>query len=149
MQRTRWLRGAREVGQEFSKTLFIKGIKTRNPALIDGALQLYLPSYSTLTLVTLTLLLAQLVGNYILGSIFPAWLLLAWIVVAGLLFVYPFLGLALENAPLKSYLLIMTGPFYILWRTILALNLRINNQPIMWHRTAREGSKSKLGRSKS
>lgn len=149
MQRTRWLRGAHEVGREFSKSLFVKGLKTRNLALIDGALQMYLPSYSTLTFISFTLLLAQLVVNYTMGPIFPAWLLLGWVIAAGLLFIYPFLGLALENAPVKSFLVIMTGPFYIIWRTILAFSLRLNKQPVIWQRTVREGSESKLEETKT
>jgi len=44
-------------------------------------------------------------------------------------------GLLLEKAPLKAYLVILTGPFFILWRTILVLRIFLGKGEISWVRT--------------
>ena len=60
----------------------------------------------------------------------------AWVIVAVLLFIYPFIGLVLEKAPLRAYLAILSGPFFIVWRTWLALKARYGHKPVIWIRTA-------------
>jgi hypothetical protein len=44
--------------------------------------------------------------------------------------------LALERAPLRAYIVILSGPFFIVWRTILALFSRYLNKSTIWVRTA-------------
>jgi hypothetical protein len=41
----------------------------------------------------------------------------------------------LEKAPFKAYLAILSGPFFILWRTWLALAARFGSKPVIWIRT--------------
>jgi len=135
-QRARWLRGTRDASQRFARRLLIAGIKRRDGALLDGALQAYLPSYSTLTMISVLSLLIQILVNWLVGPIFSWTVIRAWTVVVGALFVYPLLGLALEKAPLKAYLAILSGPFFILWRTWLAMAARFGSKPVTWIRTA-------------
>lgn len=135
MQRARWLRGTRDASHQFARRLLMEGIKGRDLALLDGALQAYLPSYSTLTLASMISLIAQILINA-WEQIFLDYLIGAWVVVGGALFAYPFFGLALEKAPLKAYLVILSGPVFILWRTWLALTARFGRQPVKWIRTA-------------
>jgi hypothetical protein len=52
------------------------------------------------------------------------------------LFIYPFIGLALEKAPAKAYAAIFAGPLFILWRTWLVLTMRFRRRPMIWVRTA-------------
>jgi hypothetical protein len=54
---------------------------------------------------------------------------------------YPLIGLALERAPLKAYLAILAGPFFIVWRTWLALTARFGRRPVVWIRTVHGGGK--------
>ncbi|MEJ2148060.1 MAG: glycosyltransferase family 2 protein [Chloroflexota bacterium] len=135
-QRARWLRGTHSASQRFARHLLVEGIKRWDTALLDGALQAYLPSYSTLTLIAAVSLLIQALVNWLVGPIFPWALIGAWAVVVGVLFVYPLIGLALEKASLKAYLAILSGPVFILWRTWLALVARLGNKPVTWIRTA-------------
>jgi hypothetical protein len=66
---------------------------------------------------------------------------MAWAVVAGILFIYPLLGLALEKAPARAYWAILSGPFFIVWRTWLALTARFGGKQVVWIRTAHGAKK--------
>ncbi len=135
-QRERWLRGTHDASQTFARRLLVEGLRRGDPALLDGALQAHLPSYSTLTMIVALALAAQLAVNQIGGSIFPPNLLAGWSAMLGALFVYPLLGLLLEKAPLRAYLAILSGPVFILWRTWLALTARFGGRSVVWVRTA-------------
>jgi hypothetical protein len=104
--------------------------------LLDGALQAYLPSFSTLTLVCVAAVLMQVLLNRLAEGAVPLPLLYGWIAACAALFLYPMFGLALERAPARAYLVILSGPLYILWRTGLALAARFSRQPAIWVRTA-------------
>jgi cellulose synthase/poly-beta-1,6-N-acetylglucosamine synthase-like glycosyltransferase len=134
-QRARWLRGTRDTSQQFAKRLFVEGISRRNWALLDGALQARLPSYSTLSLLSLILLLVQVSVNYFIEQIFPWALIGAWTAMVGTLLIYPLTGLALERAPGRAYVAILLGPYFILWRTWLAFISRFRRKQVAWIRT--------------
>jgi hypothetical protein len=44
-------------------------------------------------------------------------------------------GLALERAPVRAYVAILLGPYFILWRTWLALISRFGGKQVTWIRT--------------
>jgi hypothetical protein len=52
-----------------------------------------------------------------------------------MLLVYPLVGLALERAPIKAYLAILLGPYFIVWRTWLAFITRFGGKKVTWIRT--------------
>jgi 1,2-diacylglycerol 3-beta-glucosyltransferase len=135
-QRARWLRGTRDASQQFARRLLMEGIRRRDVALLDGALQAYLASYSTLTMISILSLLIQVLVNWRVGPIFSWTMVKVWAVIVSALFVYPLIGLALEKAPLRAYLAILSGPFFIVWRTWLALVARLDSKPVNWIRTA-------------
>jgi cellulose synthase/poly-beta-1,6-N-acetylglucosamine synthase-like glycosyltransferase len=136
-QRARWLRGTRMASEQLASQLWAEAIRRRDLALLDGALQAYLPSFSTLTVVSVLVLLAQVLLVSLVGHLmFPAALIYAWAVVCVVLFIYPLFGLALEKAPAKAYLVILTGPLFVIWRTILAITSRYSRRPVVWVRTA-------------
>jgi len=138
-QRARWLRGTSDASQQLGRRLLIEAIERRSGALLDGALQAYLPSYSTLTLLFVTVFAGQLLVNWVFEPAFSSIVVGAWAAGAASLMVYPLIGLALERAPLKAYLVILTGPVFILWRTWLALWSRAEGRQITWIRTAHGG----------
>lgn len=140
-QRPHWPRGTWDASQRFRRYLSAKGIKCRHLALLDSAFQAYLPSYSTLAMVGTICLMIQVLVNSLVGRIFLWDLVGAWGAVPGAPFVYPFIGLALENAPLIAYLAILSGPFFVLWRTWLALTARFGHKPVVWIRTAHGAQK--------
>ena len=137
-QRARWLRGTRDASRQLAKSLIVEAIKRGDWALFDGALQANLPSYSTLTMVSLAILVIHLVVQFFV-PVFPWSLLAGWAAIVALLFFYPLVGLLFENAPLKAYFAILTGPIFIVWRTWLAMNARFGKSPVTWIRTAHGG----------
>jgi cellulose synthase/poly-beta-1,6-N-acetylglucosamine synthase-like glycosyltransferase len=141
-QRARWLRGVYDVSHERGYELLLAGIRARNPALLDCAIQMYMPSYSTLTLLAMLGLVGHLSIQFMIASIFPRYLLSGWVAVSVVLFLYPLWGLALEQAPFKAFLVILSGPFYVAWRTWLAIYIRYTDKPIIWRRTSHEGQDS-------
>jgi len=138
-QRARWLRGTHDASRRYAHQLLREGLCRRDLALLDGALQAYLPSYSSLTLITLAAVIVQLTLGIQDSRLGVAHLLLVlWSLVVGALVIYPFLGLALEGAPFKAYLAILSGPLFILWRTWLALTSRYGRHQVEWVRTPRK-----------
>ncbi|MGH2457572.1 MAG: glycosyltransferase family 2 protein [Chloroflexota bacterium] len=134
-QRARWLRGTHDASSQFATRLLRQGVIHRQAALLDGAVQAYFPSYSTLTVVSATLLVAQLLASQFVASIAPT-LLGSWWAVVVILFLYPLFGLALERAPLRAYLAILSGPVFILWRSWLAYRSRFTARSVIWVRTS-------------
>jgi hypothetical protein len=129
------LRGTHDASQQYAKRLTVEGIRKRNPALLDGALQASFPSYSTLSLLSLIGFVVQVSINYFIEPIFPWPLLGAWTAVIAVLWMYPLVGLALERAPVRAYIAIFLGPYFILWRTWLALISRFGRKQVTWIRT--------------
>ena len=138
-QRLRWIRGVNDANQQFAGKLLMKGIRTRDLALLDGALQAYMPPYSILTAYTAFLFLLNLAVNAWLGRQMPLFLIVIWMVFLIVLFLYPFFGLILEKAPLKAYLVILTAPVFMVWRIWLAGVGRFGRSNITWVRTAHKG----------
>jgi cellulose synthase/poly-beta-1,6-N-acetylglucosamine synthase-like glycosyltransferase len=134
-QRARWLRGTRDTSQQYVKRLLVEGLKRRDLAMLDGALQASLPSYSTLTLLVLIVLAIQVSIDYFNETIFLWPLMGAWAAMVVTLLIYPLVGLALERAPIRAYIAILIGPFFILWRTWLALISRFGGKQVTWIRT--------------
>ena len=134
-QRARWLRGTRDTSQQFVKRLLVEGMKRRNLAMLDGAIQASFPSYSTLSLLSLILLMIQVLINYFIKHSFLWPLIGAWAVMVVTLLMYPLVGLALERAPARAYIAILLGPYFILWRTWLAFISRFGRKQVTWIRT--------------
>lgn len=134
-QRARWLRGTRDAGRLFRRRLLVEGIRHRDSAMIDGAVQSYFPSYSTLTTLAVSAMSLLLGVGRSAGPVFPAGLVGAWATIAAVLLLYPFFGLALAGAPARAYRAILSGPFYVGWRTWLALAARLGRTPVAWIRT--------------
>jgi hypothetical protein len=134
-QRLRWLRGTQDAGQQSARRLLVEALKQRDGALLDGALQVYLPSYSTLTLAGVLCLFIQLLVNLMAGPVIAWPLVGAWGGLVAFLLIYPLLGLALEKAPPQAYLAILSGPLFIVWRTSLALRARLTGRSVTWIRT--------------
>jgi len=134
-QRARWLRGTHDSSKQYVKHLFVEAMKRRNLAMLDGALQASFPSYSTLSLLVLIVLAIQVSIDYFIESIFLWPLIGAWAAMVVTLLIYPLVGLALERAPVRAYIAILLGPYFILWRTWLALISRFRGKQVTWIRT--------------
>jgi cellulose synthase/poly-beta-1,6-N-acetylglucosamine synthase-like glycosyltransferase len=135
-QRTRWLSGKFDICRQYAWKLLKKGLRSKNCAMLDGAVQAISPSYSTLTLVSLLLLMIALLKTMIARDDLDNGVNIYLAIVVFFLFIYPFWGLALERAPFKAYLAILAGPLFIVWRSWLALNSRLLEKPVHWIRTS-------------
>jgi cellulose synthase/poly-beta-1,6-N-acetylglucosamine synthase-like glycosyltransferase len=134
-QRARWLRGTTDASRKIIKRLIVEGMKNHNMAMLDGAFQASFPSYSTLSVVSLIVLAMHVPIDLFINplSLWPN--ICAWAVMVGMLVIYPMIGLALERAPLKAYFVILSGPYFIFWRTWVAVLSRFGRKPVSWIRT--------------
>ncbi|MCP4421389.1 MAG: glycosyltransferase family 2 protein [Chloroflexi bacterium] len=140
-QRARWLRGTHDASQQFARQLLFEGIRQRNGALLDGAVQAHFPSFSSLTMMIMPILSLQIIINLLMRDIFSWGVIYAWGIIAVALFIYPLIGLALEKAPWKAYMAIFSGPLFVIWRTWLAMTSRFGKKEVVWVRTAHGGQK--------
>ena len=139
-QRARWIRGVQQARQEFKCKLLTESFRRLDAAILDGALQSYLPAYSSLVLIVGALIVANLLLVAFTGAAIPAWLIWAWVSLFVVLFLYPLFGLILEQAPLRAYLAILSGPIFIAWRTWLSFAARLSGGKMAWVRTEHRGS---------
>ena len=120
-QRLRWASGRYAVATNGAKKLFIKGICLRRPYLLDAAITLIAPNYSTQA----TLAILGLFGAWFLSAD-PVWhFVLAWaVVVTGMFGAYFLLGVWFTEAPLRTLMGMTLIPVFLPWRiAIEALGL--------------------------
>lgn len=134
-QRARWLSGTFRASRNHAWAMLREGLRRNDSALLDGAVQSFLPSYSTLTLISGLFLAVHL---FMLPYV-ASQLILGWSAMVIGLAIYPLLGLAMERAPVRAYLAILSGPVFILWRTVIGILAR-SGKPVEWVRTARRGA---------
>jgi len=109
-QRLRWYRQVPAMQRRLAWPLIAASLRSRSLALLDGAIELLMPPYSTLTALAALNLAATL---------------------------YPVLGLVLDRAPPWAFRALLLGPAYLLWRLWIALLVRVRGDRIAWQRTQR------------
>ncbi len=137
-QHLRWAKGLTETSRHYRNKLFKEGIRLKDLGRLDGAVGSTFPSYSTLTLISVLMLILSL------ALPFGSWPFLVnlWVFMVVVWFIYPWLGLALEKAPGWAFLSILSGPFYICWRTWIYLRARLAaKNSIKWNRTPHKNLK--------
>ena len=134
-QRLRWAKGVSDSGHRYRRLLLTKGIEDHDWSKIDAVLFTILPSYSTLSLISGTMLLTHLL--FLPNLYFP--LLAIWAGLTFFCFAYPFFGLFLEKAPVWAYPAILSGPFFILWRSYLRVRMILSVKKMLWVRTPHHG----------
>lgn len=127
-QRIRWMQGAKEVSQNFRRRLLAYGVANRNLAAIDAGVESYLPTFSTLAGIGVFFLPIQLFYGTATSAVSAAVFFLA-------LIGYPVLALALAGAQRRSFAALAKGPYFVAWRLVTALKLRLSRQEIRWVRT--------------
>jgi len=130
-QRLRWARGIQTTGNRYRRLLFTEAFRRRNWGLLDGALGITLPSYTTLAFFS-----AALLGLHLLfAAHFSSLLVYLWAGMLVLWFIYPLPGLWIEGAPAWAYLAILSGPIFMLWRTWINLRAKLAIKDTPWIRT--------------
>jgi len=102
------------------------------PAL-DQAMDLLLPSFSALALLSVLMVVIQLLLPQLL-LLLPLKILLG---ITVLWVFFPFLGLLIDGAPASAYSALLYGPFYLLWRTWIGVKVKLKRGRIEWVRTKR------------
>ena len=138
-QHLRWAKGVTEASHHYRLRLFQEGIRLKDWGRLDGAIGSTLPSYSTLTLISILIYVLNLIphrGTWPLITALWGVAVIAWLI-------YPLLGLALEKAPSWAYLSLFTGPLYIGWRTWIYLRARLAAPgSIQWNRTPHKNTRA-------
>jgi cellulose synthase/poly-beta-1,6-N-acetylglucosamine synthase-like glycosyltransferase len=134
-QRLRWAKGMAQAREHYRNQLLREGLRQGDWSKLDGALGASIPSYSTLSLIAFAMLLLHLA----FGSYGWSGFVYLWGALALGLFIYPLFGLMLEKSPWWAYLAILSGPFFMLWRTWLNLRVRVARQAVSWVRTPHRG----------
>lgn len=132
-QRLRWYGGAAEIRRRYAPLLLREGILRRNWAALDLGVELLLPSFSWLALLTVLLLGGMALAP--LSGWLPLWAIAALAFSWGL---FPFLGLWISGAPAKLYLALALGPGYVLWRIWIGLLALLRGKKVAWVRTQRQ-----------
>lgn len=135
-QRSRWMRGRAEATRRFALPLLWSGLRRRRWLQLDVALDLAMPAYSTLVVLSLLVACAFLFAPPPSGAPWPA---LHVVLVA--LLVYPLMGLVLERAPARVHLALLWGAPYVLWRSALRLWTRLRPATGIWVRTPRSSER--------
>ncbi len=133
-QRLRWHGGVADVKKRWRKALLIQAVLQRRLELVDRWVELTLPSFTTLTALTLAVIAIQAALANWTTFLLPVWMMMmmlaAWAA-------YPFLGLLLDGAPLRLLGALSVGPFYVMWRVWITLRSRFASSRGQWIRTAR------------
>jgi cellulose synthase/poly-beta-1,6-N-acetylglucosamine synthase-like glycosyltransferase len=135
VQRLRWYGGVFEIQRRCVRPLLAAAWHDRNLAALDLALELLLPPFSTLALLS--------VGATAAAGVLAALGLTPWnlFIVASTLSVlaaaFPFVGLAAERAPAQIYRALLLGPAYALWRFRIGLKVALRRGNVPWVRTRR------------
>jgi cellulose synthase/poly-beta-1,6-N-acetylglucosamine synthase-like glycosyltransferase len=136
-QRLRWYRGLVGMQHRLAGRLLRGAVRSRSLALLDGLLELMMPSYSFLAALSL-LNLGLVVGTAwwlpsvrgLLGPAGAAVLVAAWVF-------YPILGLVIDRAPQWAFRALLLGPVYLLWRLWISVLVRLRGDRVRWIRTHR------------
>jgi len=141
-QRLRWYQGLGAMQRRLAGRLLAGAVRQRSLAVLEGAIELLMPSYSflaALSAVNFGLILAlralALPNPGPLGMAGSGMLLAAWAA-------YPLVGLAIDRAPRWAFQALLIGPLYLVWRLWIGLLVRSRGERIAWIRTSRreEGS---------
>jgi cellulose synthase/poly-beta-1,6-N-acetylglucosamine synthase-like glycosyltransferase len=138
-QRVRWYGGVMQLRKKYTWPLLRYGLKNGNPAALDRAWELLLPSFSMLAALTAGTWLVQLFWPPSLW-LFP---IEATMLSVGLWILFPFLGLVIDRAPAWTFKAMLYAPFYVVWRIAQGLRATLKRGRVEWVRTRRRGEQSK------
>lgn len=137
-QRVRWYGGAAQLRRTYAWPLLKNGLQTANLAALDRALELFLPSFTLLTAITVGMWGAQLLWPSLLLA-FP---IQVTTIAIALWALFPFGGLVIDRAPAWMFKAMLYAPVYAAWRILQALRVAFKRGQIEWVRTRRREEQS-------
>jgi cellulose synthase/poly-beta-1,6-N-acetylglucosamine synthase-like glycosyltransferase len=132
-QRVRWYSGVRRIRTRFAVRLLSLGLRQGSWAALDQALELFLPPFSALVLLSVGVASAHLFW----GSLRPLLPLSASLGAAVAWIAVPFLGLQIAGAPRSVYRALLFSPLYLVWRLWIGLKANLRAERVQWVRTRR------------
>jgi cellulose synthase/poly-beta-1,6-N-acetylglucosamine synthase-like glycosyltransferase len=136
VQRRRWHGGVFHLQRRYTGALLRAAWTRHSLDALDSALELALPSFSALCLLSAGLALLQGI-LWLAGEI--AWTSFAVsAVLTASAAAYPLLGLLAERAPRSSYGALLYGPYYAAWRVWIAITVWLRRGRVPWIRTRRD-----------
>jgi cellulose synthase/poly-beta-1,6-N-acetylglucosamine synthase-like glycosyltransferase len=142
-QRKRWEGGRLPLLKNWALPLWREGLRERNFAKLDGALDLFVPPLTLLVLLTaagwiLTLVVALLSAAQFGWVVFGAWSSALLVLI-----LYVCTGLALIEAPASVWLRLAAAPAFVFWKigVYLRMALARKKTPSEWVRTGRKEMK--------
>jgi 1,2-diacylglycerol 3-beta-glucosyltransferase len=134
-QRLRWYGGVFEMQRQYVGPLLAAALRRRDMAALDLALELLLPPFSMLVLMSVAVALA---GGALTLVRATAWSVFAvGLVLTAAAALFPFLGLLLEGAPARTLRALAYGPFYAVWRVGISVRVGLKRGNVTWVRTRR------------
>lgn len=125
-QRKRWMQGHTNVAGRYAGRLFLEGIRTRNFAMIDGAMYLVQPFFLMLTGLSL-------IGNFFMYEQVYDKPMIA-IVSFFSQFIYFGIGLTLEKVSLKAYWWLLFYPIFALtWLPVAFIGFAMRKNKVWSH----------------
>lgn len=125
-QRMRWYGGAFALQKRYVVPLAARGVARLDADALDKLLELTLPPFSTMAVLTPLLTAVRLFTKACSAPGVVLW---------GGSWLFPVVGLMLEGAPRSAYRALLIGPLYVLWRLWIGLRVRWRRAPIAWVRT--------------
>jgi cellulose synthase/poly-beta-1,6-N-acetylglucosamine synthase-like glycosyltransferase len=132
-QRLRWYRGVFQIRKKFALELLKLGFEEWNWAVLEQAVGLLLPSFSTLVSLSILVVGVQWIWAS-LGLLLPQPVCIGFVLAWALL---PFLGLWADRAPASAYRALLYSPLYLIWRLWIGFQARIRGRRVRWIRTRR------------
>lgn len=136
-QRLRWYQGMVGMQRRVAARLVGAAARSRSPILLDGALELLMPSYSFLAAMSVVNLGLVAVGSALLPSIRSllgvagsVLLVVSWVL-------YPVVGALIDRAPGWAFRALLLGPAYLVWRLWISVLVHLRGDRIAWVRTQR------------
>ncbi len=137
LQRLRWLSGTYQASHRHVRELLRALWRRRSARILDSLLQAVTPAFSTLVCLSVAGLITQILLPGTALSVQVA----SWLTALLALCAYPVLALALDRAPARLYLALLWGPWFAVWRVVLALGARLPGRKVAWVRTPRRAER--------
>ncbi len=138
-QRVRWYAGVHAIRRSLRANLLEAAISKHQWSSVDGAVEMILPPFSVLGLLSavgLGLALIRVPPHHT-SVMLSCGALLLWVAL-------PFLCLTVDRAPATEFGALAMAPAYLLWRLLIGLAARLGGKRVRWVRTVRREETKRL-----
>lgn len=135
LQRMRWYAGVSNLRRRYVHSLWKQARREHSADALDKWLELVVPSYTWLSLASAVLF--ALYGLLWLSGLPVGDLLWVTSILFLLTWLFPVAGLTVADASVRSYVAVLAGPFYVVWRAWIGVAAKLRQGRVAWVRTRR------------